>query len=152
MKILEVGCAIIEKNGRLLIAQRKPGTHLGGYWEFPGGKCCSDETLESCLVREVKEELGIEIRLRKFLRKTQYVYPNRIVILNFCLCDWVGGAAARHDCLDFRWVEPTDLLHYRFPPADREMINELICKRTFYLNRIFQRKSGFFQNPFQWPF
>ena len=60
--IKRVAAAIIEKNGRILIAQRKLGSSLGGRWEFPGGKLESEETPEQCLKRELKEELGIEIR------------------------------------------------------------------------------------------
>lgn len=149
MQEIEVGCAIIEKQGKLLIAQRKPGSALGGYWEFPGGKRHLKETLEECLVREVREELGIAIRPRTFLTRTSHAYPDRKVLLDFYLCDWVAGNPVRHDCFDFRWVEPEDLRSYTFPPADRDVIGELIQRKTVYFNRIFQRRFDFFQTPFQ---
>jgi 8-oxo-dGTP pyrophosphatase MutT (NUDIX family) len=64
---LEVGCAIIHKNGKLLIAQRHLGDSFGGYWEFPGGKREQGETIEACLTREAFEELGIRIHPEKLL-------------------------------------------------------------------------------------
>ena len=132
MHTIEVGCAIIVKAGKILIAQRKPGTHLGGYWEFPGGKRHDGELLEDCLIREVREELGIEIHPRKLLGRTQHVYPEKKIVLDFYFCDWITGRPVKHDCFDFRWVEPLELRSYRFPPADTDVINELIRKRTHY--------------------
>ena len=152
METIEVGCAVIEKQGKLLIAQRKPGARLGGYWEFPGGKKEAHETMEQCLVREIKEELGIGILPREYLCQIHYRYPDRNVDLSFYLCDWVVGHPIKHDCHDFRWVDPCELPTYRFPPADTDLIRELIRKRGVYFNRTFQKRFGLFQTPFQEPF
>ncbi|HXV27682.1 MAG TPA: (deoxy)nucleoside triphosphate pyrophosphohydrolase [bacterium] len=152
MEVIEVGCAIIEKQGKLLIAQRKPGSRLGGYWEFPGGKRKPSETMEECLIREVKEELGIGILPRLFLRRSHYRYPDRKVDLHFYLCDWGVGFPAKHGCHDFRWVWPRDLKDYRFPPADTDLIGELIRKEAVYFNRTSQKRFGLFQIPFREPF
>ncbi len=130
--IIEVGCAIIGKEGKLLIAQRKPADHLGGYWEFPGGKREANETMEQCLKREVLEELGVLIRPRQFIRRRDCEYPARKISLHFYFCDWVKGEPERLDCLDFRWVTPEELRNFRFPPADDEMIDELIRKKEAY--------------------
>jgi mutator protein MutT len=140
MEKLQVGCAVIlsakpysgHHYGKILIAQRKPGDTLGGYWEFPGGKCEPGEKIEDCLVREVREELGIEVLPRHFLCRTEHAYAHRTVVLHFYLCDWVSGHPIRHDVHDFRWVEPAELRSYKFPPADTEMINELVSNWTFY--------------------
>ncbi len=132
MSEIEVGCAIIVKNGKLLIAQRKPGTHLGGFWEFPGGKRHDGEEMEQCLVREVREELGVLIRPRELLRRTDYAYPEKNVTLFFWLCDWVSGKPERLDCRDFRWVMPEELRCFKFPLGDDAILNELIRKKTYY--------------------
>ena len=86
MEALEIGCAIIQKEDRLLIAQRRPGDHLAGYWEFPGGKREGDETMEDCLVREVREELGVWIRPVEFLFRVDHTYANRDISLHFYHC------------------------------------------------------------------
>lgn len=128
---MEVGCAIIAREGRILIAQRNPGTHLGGFWEFPGGKREESETIEGCLAREVLEELGIDIRARQFLRRTDYEYPDKDVSLYFYICDWVGGEPLRRGCRDFRWVTPQELRSYRFPLGDDLILNELIRQPSY---------------------
>lgn len=123
---IDVGCAIIRRKGQLLIAQRKPDDHLGGYWEFPGGKKCEGETLEACLVREVQEELGILIAPVRLLKKTAHPFPERILALHFYLCDWKSGEPACLDCHDFRWIFPEQMRQFQFPPADDAIIEELI--------------------------
>ena len=131
-KEIEVGCAIIERKGKTLIAQRKPGSFLGGFWEFPGGKRHAEESIEDCVVREVYEELRIQVRVREFLRSDSYRYPEKIIHLFFYLCDWVSGEGVKEDVLDFRWVDPLELPQFRFPVGDDNMINELIIKRSVY--------------------
>ncbi len=126
---IEVGCAIIEKRGEFLIAQRLPGSHQGGYWEFPGGKLHAGESMPECLVREVWEELGILIRPRVFLCRKDFSYPTRDVSLYFYLCRWIGGSPVRRHCLDFRWVRPRDLRKFRFVAADTELLNQLLNLR-----------------------
>lgn len=135
MKEIEVGCAVVEKDGKVLIAQRLPGTFLGGYWEFPGGKRHAQESMEECLVREVWEELRMKIRVREFLRKDTYRYPGKIIHLYFYLCGWTGGAGVREEVLNFKWVEPREFHNFRFPVGDDNMINDLILKRNLYFGR-----------------
>jgi 8-oxo-dGTP diphosphatase len=131
-KIIEVGCAIIRKKDQILIAQRHDNDHMGGFWEFPGGKRCVDESLENCLVREVREELGIVITADRLLEKIDHDYPERILSLHFYLCDWVSGNPSRIDCQDFRWVYPEQMRDFKFPPADDGIINELITNKKAY--------------------
>ena len=126
MKKTEVGCAIIHKKGELLIAQRKSGVFLGNYWEFPGGKREKDESFEECLIREVKEELGVTIKPVRFLKKEEYIYPEKTVMLHFYICEWVKGKPERLDCQDFKWVKPAELRNFQFPEGDEEVIEEII--------------------------
>lgn len=130
--IIEVGCAIIRRKDQLLIAQRKPDDHLGGYWEFPGGKRCVNESLEDCLVREVQEELGVVIVPDRLLQKIDHAYPKRVLSLHFYLCDWKSGEPSTIDCHDFRWIYPEQMRDFQFPPADDGIINELIGNKQVY--------------------
>lgn len=129
---LQVGCAVIRKAGKILIAQRCPGDTLSGYWEFPGGKRHVNETMEKCLEREIMEELGIAIRPSLFLRKEIHEYPSRVLELYFYLCDWLHGQPQKLGCHDFRWVFPEELKKFPMIPADIGLINELIQKKYVY--------------------
>jgi len=140
MQTIQVGCAIIIKGERLLIAQRKPGDSFGGYWEFPGGKQNDTEDMATCLKREVKEELAIEIRPRFFLENSTYEYPDKTIVLHFYLCDWVRGTPLKHDCHDFRWIFPEELRLFRLLPGDTDIMNKLILMKWTYLrDRTFGR-------------
>lgn len=136
-KRVDVGCALIVRGEELLIAQRKPGTNLAGYWEFPGGKREAEESLEDCLSREVWEELGVVIRPRKQIRVSQHEMPGRVLDLYFYVCDWISGKPYRKDCLDFKWVRPEELRKYLFPPADLDLIRDLTERPRYYLSRSF---------------
>jgi 8-oxo-dGTP diphosphatase len=123
--ILEVGAALVFKEGKFLITQRKEGDSFGGYWELPGGKKEPTESLEECVVRELKEELDIEVEIRHFFRILTYHYPQRSVRLNIFFCSHKGGEPKTIECQAFAWVEPKDLPTYKFPEADQTLIHEL---------------------------
>jgi mutator protein MutT len=125
---LEVGAALIYENGLYLISQRKPEDSFGGYWELPGGKKEPNESLEQCVVRELKEELGIEVSIKKFYKIVNYEYPNRRVRLNIFLCGLKSGTPQKIDVADFAWVKPEDLPKYNFPEADQTLIEEVMKK------------------------
>lgn len=126
MEILEVGCAIIHRQGELLIAQRHLEDSFGGYWEFPGGKREKDETIEACLAREAFEELAVRIRPERLLCKKDHGTPDRRLSLFFFFCSWVNGEPRALDCKDFRWVSREDLRRYKFLPGDLEVLEDLI--------------------------
>lgn len=125
---LEVGAALIYENGLYLITQRKPEDSFGGYWELPGGKKEPNETLEQCVMREMTEELGIEVTIRKFYKIVNYHYPNRYVRLNIFLCGLKSGVPQLIEVADFAWVKPQDLPKYNFPEADQTLIEEVMKK------------------------
>lgn len=126
MEILDVGCAIIHKNGQLLLAQRHFDDSFGGYWEFPGGKREEGETIETCLKREVFEELGIKIRPEKFWGRREYQIPEKKINLFFYLCEWKEGEPAALDCQDFKWVSKENIRQYPLLPGDGEVLEDLI--------------------------
>ena len=123
-KVIVVLAAVIERDGRLLITQRPAGAHLGGLWEFPGGKCEPGETHTECLERELREELGLEVVGGEELLVTDHTYPERTVRLHFRRCTIAGEPVARLGQA-MRWVGREDLDAGEFPPADRELIRKL---------------------------
>jgi 8-oxo-dGTP diphosphatase len=127
MKVIEVAAGIIHHGGRYLIARRKPGVHLAGFWEFPGGKREADESLTECLQRELFEELGVRVDLPIPYRVVRHDYSEKIVELHFFRCAIEEGEAEPVDCEEIRWVLPEELLRFEFPPADRAIIDALQC-------------------------
>jgi mutator protein MutT len=127
---IEVAAALILREGRYLIAKRKAGTHLAGLWEFPGGKREPGESLEDCLRREGREELGVEITAPIAYRRIQYEYPEKTVELHFFRCSIVEGEARPIGCDDLCWVTPAELGAYDFPPADLPLVKALQFEAT----------------------
>lgn len=120
-----MAAGIIQQNGRFLITRRRTGEHLGGLWEFPGGKSEAGESLVDCLHRELREELGIEVRNLRPYRTIRHRYPEKTVELHFFRCQLKAGEPQMLGCDDFRWVSPQELRNYEFPPADQPLIEAL---------------------------
>lgn len=125
MPVIEVAAGLIHHDGRYLIARRKPGVHLAGFWEFPGGKREAGESLTECLQRELFEELGVRVDLPIPYRIVRHDYPEKIVELHFFRCAIEEGEAAPVDCEEIRWVLPEELTRFKFPPADWAIIDAL---------------------------
>ncbi|MGD9158199.1 MAG: 8-oxo-dGTP diphosphatase MutT [Desulfobacteraceae bacterium] len=124
-KQITVTAAIIWQNGKVLITKRPEGTHLEGLWEFPGGKKEKAETLEECIAREIKEELGVQVRPRKLLLTVKHEYETKIVDLHIFECALVNGTPVSMEGQDMKWVRPRDMSDYTFPPPDIEVIKFL---------------------------
>ena len=122
---IQVAAALIENEGRYLITRRNEGVHLGGLWEFPGGKCEAGESFESCVQRELLEELGIEITQPQFFMTLHHEYPEKIVELQFYSCSIHRGEPRAWGCAEFCWVKPEEFLNYEFPPADLPVLRRL---------------------------
>lgn len=125
---INVTAGLIFKNGRILIAKRPPGYHLSGLWEFPGGKQEPHETLEECLEREIKEELDIDTKAQKHFVTVNHEYEKKIVSLHVFECVHVGGIPRGLEGQDVKWVEPSELRQYEFPPPDQEVIKLLMSQ------------------------
>lgn len=119
---LQVTAGVIAVAGRILIARRPPGTHMAGYWEFPGGKQEEGEGLEACLKREIKEELGLTVRVGRKLMAVDHEYATKIVSLHVYQCLTVDGRAVPKEGQEIRWVPPGELPAYRFPPPDCALV------------------------------
>jgi mutator protein MutT len=124
-----VAAAVVERGGRILVTKRPEGVHLEGHWEFPGGKCGSDETLEQCLVRELREELAVEAAVDSELMSTSHDYGDRRVELHFFRCRLHGEPRPQLG-QEMRWVARRDLAALQFPPADTELI-ALLTRRAY---------------------
>jgi mutator protein MutT len=124
VKTTVVSAAVIERGGRLLVTRRLAGTHLAGTWEFPGGKCEAGEDCKACLVRELREELGVESAVGALILSTRHAYEDRTVELHFYACEIHGEPAALLG-QGMRWVASSDLDALEFPPADAELIEIL---------------------------
>ena len=124
--VIEVSAALIFRGGKLLITQRHAGAHLGGLWEFPGGKREPDETFEQCLVREIREELGLEISVGELFEEIVHAYPEKSVRLKFFICDILSGEPQPLDCAAVKWVTKTELANYEFPAADAQLLEKLL--------------------------
>ncbi len=122
---IEVACAVIQEAGKILIARRRPEDHLGGFWEFPGGKRIACESLGACLERELLEELGVRVKLGRLLKRIDYAYPKKRVSLYFYQCQLVNGRPAPRAAVELRWVAPFELHGYPFPPADEAFLRDL---------------------------
>jgi len=122
---IEVAAGLVFREGKLLITQRRLDDHLGGLWEFPGGKRESDETFEACLRRELREELGIEVEVGELLNSVTHQYPGKRVHLKFYRCAWRENEPRALACHAFAWVESDQLARYAFPPADEKLLVQL---------------------------
>ena len=124
-KFTEVSAALIFHGGKLLITQRHAKSHLGGLWEFPGGKREPGETFEQCLVREIREELGVEISVGKLFEEISHDYPEKSVRLKFFLCELISGEPQPLDCAAVKWIEKSGLTTHAFPAADAQLLRHL---------------------------
>jgi 8-oxo-dGTP diphosphatase len=124
-KIIEVSAALIFHGGKILITQRHSNAHLGGLWEFPGGKRESGESFEDCLVREIREELGIEISVGELFEEISHDYPEETVHLKFFVCHLESGEPQTLGCAAFRWIRQSELGDFEFPAADARLLEKL---------------------------
>ena len=121
MTTIVVTAAVVERDGRLLVTRRLKGSHLEGYWEFPGGKCEPGETLEASLVRELREELGVDAVVGEKILATSHPYPERRVELHFFSVT-LSGEPVPQLGQEMQWVPREELGSLKLPPADDELV------------------------------
>ncbi len=122
--VLVAACALIDTDGRILLAQRPEGKNLAGLWEFPGGKVESGETPEDALIRELQEELGITTKHACLAPLTfaSYAYEKFHLLMPLYICRRYEGIARSMEGQALKWVKPKDLRSYPMPPADEPLI------------------------------
>lgn len=121
-----VTAAVIENEGRVLLAQRHRGDPLAGKWEFPGGKIEREETPQDCLSREIREELGIEVRVEKFLCSSRFDYDHVSVEILAYRCKWVSGHLQQNVHQALQWVSLQNLAEMDLVAADRPITRCLL--------------------------
>jgi mutator protein MutT len=130
--IIEVSAGLIFRSGKLLITQRHAGAHLGGLWEFPGGKREPGETFEHCLARELHEELGIQVEVGSLFEDVTHAYPEKTVRLKFFLCGLPQGEPQAIGCAALKWVTRDELPTHEFPAADAGLLQKLLSSEGLW--------------------
>jgi mutator protein MutT len=121
-----IGVAVIWNQSRqILIDKRKVGGAMGGLWEFPGGKIEAGETVADCIIREIKEELAIDITVGEHLISIYHTYPTFHITLIVHNCHYIDGTPQPIESDEIRWVEVGELNQYEFPEANVAIINAI---------------------------
>lgn len=125
--VLVVACALIDADGRVLLAQRPEGKPMAGLWEFPGGKIEADERPEQSLIRELKEELAISVKEDCLAPLTfaSYAYADFHLLMPLYVCRRWEGTVTATEGQRLAWVRPQRLRDYAMPPADVPLISHL---------------------------
>lgn len=124
---LHVACAIIERGGKVLAAQRSEAMSLPLKWEFPGGKIEAGESPEECLSRELNEELGVSVRVGSALPPATHAYPGFTVTLYPFACRLAGGIVTPHEHRALRWLEPQRMRELDWAAADLPVIADYLA-------------------------
>lgn len=130
-KEVEAVAAVIERDGKFLITKRLETSPMGHCWEFPGGKIEKGETIEECVVRECQEEIDVTVEPVKRLKHVLFDYPHGLILLHFIHCRLATGEPRPVECREVLWIAPHQFPDYEFPPADVDVIEELIAGRHF---------------------
>ncbi len=109
----------------VLISRRAKDGVLGGYWEFPGGKLDPGESAEACVVRELREELGVEVRPTSAMEPIEHTYAHAHVVLRPFYCEHLGGEPRAIEVDDWVWAELQSLDDYEFPPANAALLKQV---------------------------
>ena len=126
--VLVAACALIDPDGRVLLAQRPEGKSMAGLWEFPGGKVEPGERPELTLIRELKEELGIVVKEECVAPLTfaSHLYPDFHLLMPLYVCRRWDGIVQAREGQKLKWARPNDLRNYPMPPADEPLIPPLV--------------------------
>jgi 8-oxo-dGTP diphosphatase len=125
--VLVAACALVDPDGRVLIARRPHGKSMAGLWEFPGGKVEAGERPELSLIRELREELGIVVQEECLAPLTfaSHLYPDFHLLMPLYVCRRWQGIVTGREAQELKWVRPSDLRNYPMPPADEPLIPHL---------------------------
>ena len=127
--VLVAACALIDADGRVLLAERPAGKPMAGLWEFPGGKVEANERPEETLIRELKEELGITVSEPCLAPLTfaSHMYPDFHLLMPLYVCRRWDGMVTPQEGQQVAWVKPDRLRDYKMPPADEPLVAHLMA-------------------------
>ena len=127
--VLVAACALIDSDGRVLLAQRPPGKPMEGLWEFPGGKVETGERPEETLIRELKEELNVIVSEPCLAPLTfaSHIYPDFHLLMPLYVCRRWEGTVQPLEGQAVAWVKPNRLREYKMPPADEPLVAHLMA-------------------------
>ena len=120
-----MAAALIFHQGKLLITRRFAQAHQGGLWEFPGGKREPGETWEACVLREIREELGVEMAVGPLFESLTHEYPDKAVYLKFFTGTLLRGTPQALGCAACQWISQPELDQFEFPAADTQLLAKL---------------------------
>ena len=122
--LVVAACALVDRDGRVLVAQRPPGKPMAGLWEFPGGKLAPGETPEACLIRELREELGVDTEASCLAPLTfaSHGYEGFHLLMPLYVCRVWRGEPMSREGQSLRWLRPNALRELAMPAADRPLI------------------------------
>ena len=121
-----VAAVITDDNNRILITQRNLKKSQGGLWEFPGGKIENAETKEEAIIREIKEELDVNIKAYQYIDEKVFNYPEKVINLIAMKCSIISGKILLKEHEDAKWVTSSELVNYDFAPADKFIIDSIL--------------------------
>jgi 8-oxo-dGTP diphosphatase len=124
--VVPVVCAIIERGPKFLAARRAPGQSNAGLWEFPGGKVHAEETPSDALVRELREELGFDVKPAASLSSNRHSYPWISIELIPFVCTIVNGEPEPREHAEIRWVDEKEALELEWAEADKPILREYL--------------------------
>ena len=129
-----IAVGVVIKKGNLLITQRKAEGLLGGLWEFPGGKIKREESAADAVVREIKEEVNLTVKVKQKLTRVKHAYTHFKIDMDVFICDYEGGRIKLNGPVDFRWIRPSGIDLYPLPRANHKFLPAL--KKTLVDNGI----------------
>jgi A/G-specific adenine glycosylase len=120
-----IAVAVVFKNGRVLITQRKPEGLLGGLWEFPGGKIRKEETSEAACLREIQEEVNLKIKIENYLTQVKHAYTHFKIIMDVFCCKYIAGRVRLNGPVAHRWISLDKIDAYPLPKANHKFLPKL---------------------------
>lgn len=117
-----IAVGVVYKNNRMLITRRKPEGLLGGLWEFPGGKVAKDESPESACVREIMEEVNLNVNVVSYITRVKHAYTHFKIHLDVFACQYISGNVKLNGPVDFRWITLQEIDQFPFPKANHKFI------------------------------
>ena len=123
-----IAVGVVFKNNRVLITRRKPHGLLGGLWEFPGGKVKTGETAQEACIREIKEEVNLDVEIDTFLKQVKHAYTHFKIVMDVFICRFVSGRVRLSGPVDFKWIKLFEIENFPLPKANLKFLPRLFQK------------------------